>query len=224
MFSHQEGQEKGLEILCGGCFQHRQHDEHRTPQVGHLKKRDGSYTQTREEVLDTLMDEFFPDSFEYEEAQASPIAYVTQHEVTNLFSPLKLQTAFKSFKKGKSPGLDGMGAEVLQNLDGSSLGRLFLQYNVSLSLGYVPKRRRGAKAVLIPKVGKTYYTSPLSFRPISLTSFLFKGMERVIGWYLEEIGVMDRLYKKQHAFRKGKSTTTCLSEVVDCTWIFDSQG
>ena len=74
----------------------------------------------------------------------------------------------------------------------------------------------GAKAVLIPKVGKTDYTSPRSFRPISLTSFLFKGMERVIGWYLEEIGVMDRLSKKQHAFRKGKPTTTCLSEVVDC--------
>ena len=190
--------------------------QHRTPQVGHLKKRDGNYTQSREEVLDTLMDEFFPDSFEYEEDQASPIAYVTQHEVTNLFSPPKLQTAFKSFKKGKSAGPDGMGAEVLQNLDGSSLGRLSLLYNVSLSLGYVPKRWRGAKAVLIPKVGKTDYTSPRSFRPISLTSFLFKGMERVIGWYLEEIGVMDRLPKKQHAFRKGKSTTTCLSEVVDC--------
>ena len=30
--------------------------QHRTPQVGHLKKRDGNYTQSREEVLDTLMD------------------------------------------------------------------------------------------------------------------------------------------------------------------------
>ena len=112
--------------------------QHRTPQMGHLKKRDGNYTQSREEVLDTLMDEFFP--------KLPPIAYVAQHEVTNLFSPLKLQTAIKSFKKGKSPGPDGMGAEVFQNLDGSSLGRLSLLYNVSLSLGYVPKRWRGGQS------------------------------------------------------------------------------
>ena len=188
----------------------------RPPQVGHLRKRDGTYTRTRGEVLETLMDEFFPDSTEYEEAQASPDIYVTKHEITDLFSPQKLEIAFRSFKKGKSPGPDGMGAEVLQNLDGSSLERLALIYNVSLSLGYVPKRWRGAKAVLIPKMGKTDYSSPRSFRPISLTSFLFKGMERVVGWYLEEFGVIDHLSARQHAFRKGKSTTTCLSEVVDC--------
>ena len=88
-------------------------------------------------------------------------------------------------------------------------------YDVSLSLGYVPKRWRGAEAVLIPKVGKSDYSSPRSFRPISLTSFLFKGMERVIVWHLEEVGVVDALSPHQHAFRKGKSTATCLSEVVD---------
>ena len=33
--------------------------------------------------------------------------------------------------------------------------------------------------------------------------------------YLEEIGVIDALSRHQHAFRKGKSTSTCISEVVD---------
>ena len=68
------------------------------------------------------MDEFFLDSFEYDEVWASPIAYVAKHEVKKYFPPLKLQTAFKSFKKGKSPGLDGMRAEVLQNLTGQAWG------------------------------------------------------------------------------------------------------
>ena len=104
---------------------------------------------------------------------------------------------------------------VLQNLDGTSLERLAMLCNVSLLLGYVPKRWRGATAILIPKVGKTDYSSPRSFRPISLTSFLMKGLERVVAWYIEEVGVMDKISSHQHAFMKGKSTDTCLSEVVD---------
>ena len=40
-------------------------------------------------------------------------------------------------------------------------------------------------------------------------------MERVITCHLEEVGVMYALSKHQYAFRKGKSTATILSEVVD---------
>ena len=189
--------------------------QQRPPQVGHLRKQDGSYTQNRGEVLDTLLDAFFPDSTEYREVSTSPIDYVLRSEISNLCTPEKLKVAFKSFKKEKSPGPDGIRPVVLQNLDGASLGRLALLCNISLSLGYVPKRWRGANAVLIPKVGKSDYSSPRSFRPISLTSFLFKGMERVVAWHLEEVGVVDSLSPHQHAFRKGKSTATCLSEVVD---------
>ena len=122
----------------------------RQPQVGHLKKRDGTYTQTRGEVLDTLLDTF-PDSTELRGVQASPLHYVIKDDIPDLFSPRKLEVAFKSFKKGKAPGPDGIGTEVLQNLDGVSLGRLALIHNVSLALGYVPERWRGAKAVSSPR-------------------------------------------------------------------------
>ena len=40
-------------------------------------------------------------------------------------------------------------------------------------------------------------------------------MKQVIAWYLEEVGVIDALSKHQHAFKEGKSTATCLSEVVN---------
>ena len=40
-------------------------------------------------------------------------------------------------------------------------------------------------------------------------------MEWVIVWCLEEIGVVDALSRHQHAFRKGRSTSSCISEVVD---------
>ena len=40
-------------------------------------------------------------------------------------------------------------------------------------------------------------------------------MERIIGWHLEELGIMEKLSKHQHAFRKNHSTETILSNVVD---------
>ena len=187
----------------------------RTPKLGHLLKPDGNFTQNKGEILDTLLDAFFPGSTELGKESCSPPETVLKYEIRNLITPLKLEQAFKSFKKEKAPGPDGIKPVVLQNLDRTSLERLAMLCNVSLSLGYVPGRWRGAKAVLIPKVGKKDYSSPRSFRPISLTSFLFKGMERVVAWHLEEAGVTDKLSQHQHAFRKGKSTDTCLSEVVD---------
>ena len=183
--------------------------------LGHLKKGDGTFTQNREEILDTLMDSFLPDSKAESEGSIPASVFITEAKFRGIFSIRRLKEAFSSFKKKKSPGPDGIRPEVLQNLGDGALRRLGLIFSASLALGYVPNGWRTAEAVLIPKVGKKDYTDPRAFRPISLTSFLFKGMERVIGWHLEEIGITDKLSRNQHAFRKARSTDTILSEVVD---------
>ena len=183
--------------------------------VGHLRRPDGTFTQSREEILDTLMDSFFPDSIPVREASAPHKAFVFSTEVSALFSKEKIAQAFGSFKKKKAPGPDGLRPEVLHNLDSDSLGRLSHIYGACLCLGFVPGRWRKSKAVLIPKASKRDYCDPRAFRPISLTSFLFKGMERVILWHLEELGITDKLSRNQHAFRKNHSTETILSEAVD---------
>jgi len=59
--------------------------------------------------------------------------------------------------------------------------------------------------VFIPKPGKRDYTEPKSFRPISLTSFLMKTLERMIDRYLtQEVLIKTPLHSNQHAYRKGK--------------------
>ena len=178
----------------------------RQPQVGHLKRRDGIYTETRGRCWTP----FLMNSFQIQTSSkgSKHLFCIMSSRMTFLtFFPLgNLKVPSNPLKKGKAPGPDGIDTEVLQNLDGVSLGRLALIYNVSLALGYVPERWRGAKAVLIPKVEKSDHSSSQSFRPISLTSFLLKGLGRVIVWYLEEIGVVDALSRHEHAFRKGRST------------------
>jgi len=51
---------------------------------------------------------------------------------------------------------------------------------------YVPEKWKTSKVVFIPKVGKTDYSNAKNFRPISLMSFLLKGLERMLLWFLEE--------------------------------------
>ena len=53
------------------------------------------------------------------------------------------------------------------------------------------------------------------FRPISLTSFKLKLMERLIDRYIGEVPLVENpLRREQHAYQEGKSAETALAEVV----------
>lgn len=84
-------------------------------------------------------------------------------------------------------------------------------YSASIKLGYIPKLWQSVRVIFIPKPGKDDYTKPKSFRPISLTSFMLKGLERLIERFLKDfMNANCPLYKEQHAFQEGKSTVTAL--------------
>ena len=66
----------------------------------------------------------------------------------------------------------------------------------------------------IPKPGKEYDSSPKSYRPITLSSFVLKGLERIMLWYLREKAITKAL-ESQHAYKRGLSAESALSEVLD---------
>ncbi len=67
----------------------------------------------------------------------------------------------------------------------------------------------------IPTPGKGDYTKAKSFCPITLSSFILKAMERVVLAHLEETyNIYDRLNVNQHAYRKGLSCDSALSDKV----------
>ena len=78
----------------------------RQPQVGHLIKRDGTYTQTRG-VLVTLHDEFFLDSTELRVVQTSPLLYVSKNDIPDLFFLGNLKSPSNPLKRENL--LDWMG-------------------------------------------------------------------------------------------------------------------
>ena len=53
-----------------------------------------------------------------------------------------------------------------------------------LATGFVPSFWQEVRVVFIPKAGRALLGKVKDFRPISLTSFILKLMEKVVDWYI----------------------------------------
>ena len=130
-------------------------------------------------------------------------------------TPSLVKEACSTFAPNKAAGPDGISPKVLQNLPDKAYTILSEIYSAAHTIGYSPEIWRKSKVVLIPKIGKSDYSSPKSFRPISLTSFCLKALERLTHWHLQQTTLKKfPISNKQHAFVKGSSTETALSEAV----------
>ena len=125
---------------------------------------------------------------------------------TSFITEQKVKWSIDSFKGEKAAGPDGIKPIVLKHCGPNMIKRLTQLLQASIHLGYVPSALRTSKVVFIPKPGKTDYTAPKSYRPISLTSCIFKVMEKVILQEVESTSLAEKpLNTNQHAFRKGRA-------------------
>jgi transcription initiation factor TFIIIB Brf1 subunit/transcription initiation factor TFIIB len=68
---------------------------------------------------------------------------------------------------------------------------------------------------VIPKPGKLDYTEAKAYRPISLSSFLLKTMEKLVDRHIRENALrIYPLHRNRHAYQRGKSIETVLHNVV----------
>ena len=126
--------------------------------------------------------------------------------------------AFSSFGPKRTGGPDSFQPKVLQLFveNKVALKRLTELYKAIMTIGYSPKRWCISKVIFLQKPGKSDYSDPKSYRPISLMTFLLKGLERLVFWEINNTALKDKpLSKQQHAFRKGYSCQTAISDLVD---------
>ena len=72
-----------------------------------------------------------------------------------------------------------------------------------------------AKVVFMPKPSIAQHSKPKDYRPISLTYFVLKTMERLVDRYIiEEPLAAHPLHDRQHAYQTDKSVDTALAEAV----------
>ena len=192
----------------------------RNNEVGLIKDETGTYAKTPHEAISKMMDCHFPGSVGPDEATAvsNPLSteMIDIGEVEEMVSEQKVIKAFHSFKSFKAPGADGIRPVFLKNLTPNIVGRITDLYKACLRLGYTPKAWREMKVIFIPKPGKVQYDDVKSFRPITLSSFLLKGLERIVLWQLLEKQLTDPLFN-QYGFTRNRGTDMALSDVVDET-------
>jgi hypothetical protein len=84
-----------------------------------------------------------------------------------------------------------------------------------MAYGFIPTAWRQVKVMFTPKAGKLDYTEAKAYRPISLSAFLLKMMEKLVDRHIRDSALKDHpLHRNQHAYQTGKSTKTALHNVV----------
>ena len=129
----------------------------------------------------------------------------------------EIEAAIHILKAGKSPGPDDMYPELLVFMNASENLKMAILYifNSSLYAGQLPLGWRCASVKFLRKPGKTDYYSPSSYRPISLTSVLYKLMERIVLSRLEAYEEGKRLLdEEQQGFRRFHCTAYAVLKLV----------
>jgi ribonuclease HI len=188
--------------------------------LGMIRRPDNVPAMSPEESINVLLDEHFPGStvtitdVEVGEDRVGEVQTVAADY--QWLSVAKIARAIEQFAPNKTAGLDEIRPAALQHLPNTMLERLGCLFKACMEIEYVPNQWRESKAIFIPKADKEDYSNARSWRPISLMSFVFKTLERLILWHLEETVLTTQgMHKDQHAFRKGRSTESALSDVVD---------
>lgn len=178
-------------------------------------------TTTPLETINNLMDVHFPKSRppteEDYEIPKGP-AYKTADIVRGFkfCSSDIVRLAALEFGPLKAAGPDNIKPILIQKMGPGMMNRLTTIFKATLTLRYTPMAWRESTAILIPKTNKADYTKPKAYRPVALTSFLFKTLERVVLWELNNKHFKNNpLHRSSHAFQAGKSCDTALTEITD---------
>lgn len=133
-----------------------------------------------------------------------PEIIISEAGIFSLLNRLKISTASDHA---------GFNNKILKHLSASICPILCALFSQSLSSGCIPHDWRIAKVIPIFKSGER--SSPLNYRPISLTSNICKLLEHIIHTqiinYLEDHNI---IHKYQHGFRRGYSCDTQLAGFI----------
>ncbi|CAF4935806.1 unnamed protein product [Pieris macdunnoughi] len=188
--------------------------------VGCLKKPDNTYTKTDAETCELLLATHFPGCTIANEQSwqkyAERVTVNSDWQVADkIVTREKVTWAINSFLPFKAAGIDGIFPGLLRWGGSLIVDYLVPLFRACIAHRYIPLKWREVKIIFIPKPGREDYTQAKSFRPISLTSFLLKTLERLGDLEIRSrVSLAKFLHPNQHAYSSGKSTESSLHNVV----------
>ena len=143
----------------------------------------------------------------------SPYSFGDLTRLNNEFPPITLTELKQIIKKRKqrAPGQTKITAAHLKHLPTNMLKYLLYIFNMSLSMGYFPKKYKHAIMIFIPK-GSSSQCKVQNFRPISLLDVQAKLLDKILNSRLTQYLETNRhTNNKQHGFRSNRGTHTALA-------------
>ena len=187
--------------------------------ISTLKHPSGGDTSPGKETIDLLTGTHFPAA-----TTTRKVTYNNRRNMnlcdidakyTDWITDSLITEALAGFEKKKSPGPDGLKPLIFEHLPLEFITHLRLIYKSAIHLGYTPKLWKQSRVIYLSKPGKESYQLPKSFRPISLSNYLLKGLERLVGWRMDTALRTHPLHPRQHGFQTGKSTESAISSTTD---------
>lgn len=185
-----------------------------------LRKPDNSLSEPGMDTIQVLVDTHFP--------AATVGVNELPHDNSHKFDTTVIQEAFKDwintplvrkamkkFKPHKAAGPDNIKPIVLKYLPTNVIDILTLIFQGCIALRHTPTAWRRTKVIFLPKPGKEITDVGKAYRPISLSNFPLKTLERLVSWKMEDDLTQAPLNAHQHGFRKGKSTESAISRTVN---------
>ena len=187
--------------------------------VNVLSREDGTTTNPGKETIELLTETHFPAAtnrlrVSYNNRK-NCLTSSLEDKYKEWINPRKINQALAGFEKKKSPGPDGIKPLIFEHLPPQFIETLNIIYRACIHLGYTPKEWKRTRVIFISKPGKDEYDAPKSFRPISLSNYFLKGLERLVGWKMDQALVHFPIHHKQHGFQNGKSTESAISNTTD---------
>ena len=134
---------------------------------------------------------------------------ITNREITTI----DLENFFKKVNVNKSSAIPDIKTQVMVHAYKHQSERVVRMYNGSLTQCTFPLKWKKATIVPLPKVANPKTVSDM--RPISLLPFPGKIMEMIVSHRLKSyLDANKLLSKKQHGFRKKKSTLSAIVEFL----------
>ena len=184
-----------------------------------FQKPDWSYTDPGQESAEFLFRTHFPTAtpvtpVTYSAASNTP-THVPLTKYTKWINNRLVRKSLEGFQDKKSPGPDSLKPIVFKHLPSRVISFITSIYKISVHLKYTPFLWKQTRVIFIPKPGKDSYSHPKSFRPISLSNYLLKGLERLATWRVDDALQYSPLHSNQHGFLPGRGTESAISDVVN---------
>ena len=180
--------------------------------IGTLIDKNGKEKLPGKDTLKALFDTHFPKHTTKTNPNPAKLEIDTL-EIHKSFKGLitidKVRKALQTFDSKKLPGPDNLKPIIFKHFT-PNIQILFI-YKASRKLAYTPLLLIETKVTFIQKPGKDKYNIPKNFRPISLSNYLLKGLERIMGWHMKTQLQKYPIHENQHGFRNDKSTESAIS-------------